>query len=130
MKKELASNRLIHQYQYELECWGRLLLFQKEELVYFKNRLAEIIDGSTENDLLLTVETFQEAFLDQEKVIDYLSGELKKQAKLIEKDLYFDGEIFRQMQSEQNKLRREFRRAEELFSNVKNRFVQYLVDLY
>lgn len=129
MKKELTSDRLIHQYQYELECWGRQLLFQKEELVYFKNRLAEVISG-LENDQLLVAETFQEEFLSQERVIDYLSRELTRQTKLIEKQLHLDGDVFRQMQGEQMKLRREFRRADELLRKGKNRFVQYLVGLY
>lgn len=130
MNKEILFNQVIHQYQFEVESWRRLLTFQKEELVFFKNRLAEVINSSPESDELFVVEAFQEEFLSQEKVIAYLSGELKRQLKLIEKELYLDGAVFMQMQREQKELRREFCKAEDLFQGIKNRFVQYLVDLY
>lgn len=130
MNQEIILSRLIHQFQFEVESWGRLLTFQTEELVYFKNRLAEVINSSPENEELFVVEAFQEEFLSHEKVIAYLSGELKRQLKFIEKELYLDGAGFMQMQGEQRKLRREFCKAEDLFQGIKNRFVQYLVDLF
>ena len=130
MKKEDFSSPVIHQYKYEIECWGRLLSFQKVEMAYFKNRLAEVIDSNADNDLLLIAEKFQEEFLGHEKVIDYLAEELKKQERLVEKEVYLDGEVFWQMRGEQKRLHREFKKGEELFNAVKNRFVQYLNELY
>lgn len=114
---------------YEAESWARLLQFCREELVHFKNRLAAVVADS-EEDLLLVAESFQEEFLAQDKVFGYLSDELKRQSKLLQKDLYVDGELFTEVTRSQIKLRREIKKAEALFAGLKNRYALYLNERY
>ena len=130
MKQSASSSQVLQQFTFELESWQRSLAFQLEELVYFKNRLAEIIPSIEDGENLLVVENFQEQFLTQEKIIEYLTTELKAQTRLFEKDLYFDGEILLSVVKSQKELRKEMGKAEEYFTGVKNRFVQFLIDRY
>ena len=106
------------------------MLFYQEELVYFKNRLAEILSSDTGLDELQVAEQFQEEFLAQDKVVGYLLAEIKGQSKLLEKDLYVDGDIFDEVVTSQKKIRREIQKEEELFKRLKKRFVQYLSEQY
>ena len=130
MKQSASSSQVLQQFTFELESWQRSLAFQLEELVYFKNRLPEIIPSIEDGENLLVVENFQEQFLTQEKIIAYLTTELKAQTRLFEKDLYFDGEILLSVVKSQKELRKEMGKAEEYFTGVKNRFVQFLIDRY
>ena len=126
MKAHMPDHPLLSQYQFELDSWGRLLAFQKEELVYCKNRLAEVVNDSSDDEMLLVAEGFQEEFLAQERVIGYLSGELKRQVQLLEKETYLDGEIYTEVVKGQKTLRREIKKGEESFVLVKEDFGKFL----
>lgn len=119
---------LIRQYVYEQEGWKRLLAFFRQENVCFKTRLAEIVTDSTDSDILLAAEMFQEEFLSQDRVIRYLSEELELHKKLFERDLY--EEAFKKVSWNQKKLRTEFKKEEALFYKVKETFSAYLVDRF
>ena len=130
MKEKIRARLLVHHYRYELESWRRLLAYQKEELVYCKNRLAEIINSHAAHGLLLAAETFQEEFLAQERAIEFLTEELKAQFRALEQEeLSGDGSV-RELGLEQAQLRHAFQKAGELFLYNKNSFVQYLQGLY
>jgi len=121
---------VIEQFIYESEEWARLLVFLKQENVFYKSRLAEVVGSTEDEDLLLAAEKFQEEFLSQDQVLDFLSSELRKQTKLLQKDIYVDGEIFREVIQNQKKLRSDIQKAEEIFSKTKAEFAHYLVDLF
>lgn len=128
--KEVYPETVLEQFIYESEEWARLLVFLKQENVFYKSRLAEVVNNTEDEDVLLAAEKFQEDFLSQDRVIDFLSSELGKQTKLLVKDIYVDGEIFRNVVQNQKKLRSDIQKAEEIFSKTKTEFAHYLVDLF
>jgi hypothetical protein len=119
---------LIRQFIYEAESWKRLLVFLRQENVHFITRLAEIVNDSNNKDLWVAAEKFQDEFLSQDRMILYLSEELTKQNKLLQRELYEDGELFKEADKSQKKLRQDFKKAEELFGKVKETFSDYLVE--
>ncbi|MEJ0105930.1 MAG: hypothetical protein WDO19_26745 [Bacteroidota bacterium] len=48
----------LKQLQSERDTWRRLLVFMKDENVHLKNRLAEVLKNSIENNLLEDIENF------------------------------------------------------------------------
>jgi len=131
MKSDLHHQSARLQYfMYEAESWERLLVFCKEELVHFKNRLAETIADNEGEFVLLVAEKFQEEFLAQDRIFFWLSDELKKQTRLLQKDMYVDGELFHELVQNQIKLRREIKKTEVLFTETKNCYALYLNERY
>lgn len=126
MNQHIPAFTFLNQYVYELKSWERLLSFQKEELVCFKNRLAEVLNSTTEADIILMAESFQEAFLAQERIVFFLSEELKQQNQILEKEIYKPGEFYKEAVNGQAKLRREINEGEEAFASVKKKFEQFL----
>jgi hypothetical protein len=119
MKEEMTIRFLFHRYRYELDSWHRWLTYQKEELVNCKNRLAEIINNCAEDNLLLA-EKFQEEFLAEES---------KAQTSAIENGSCQVAKEVKDLEQEQEKLRRSFWKAGELFLLIKNKFLQFLQEL-
>lgn len=128
--KEVYPETVIEQFIYESEEWGRLLAFLRQENVFYKSRLADVVNNSEDEDVLLSAEKFQEDFLSQDRMIDFLYSELSKQTNLLQKDIYVDGEIFRDVVQNQKKLRSDIQKAEAIFSKTKTEFAHYLVDLF
>ena len=126
MKQYIPAVTYLTQYVYELKSWERLLSFQKEELVCFKNRLAEVLNSSTETEMILAAERFQEEFLAQERIVYFLLDELKLQSHILEKESCNPGEFYTQAANGQAKLRREIKEGEEAFATVKKNFEQFL----
>lgn len=128
--KEVYPETVIEQFIYESEEWGRLLAFLKQENVFYKSRLADVVNNSEDEDVLLAAERFQEDFLSQDRMIDFLSSELCKQAKLLQKDIYLDAGIFTELVQNQKTLRNDIQKAEEIFSRTKTEFALYLIELF
>lgn len=126
MNPYIPAITYLTQYVYELKSWERLLSFQKEELVCFKTRLAEVLNSSTEAEMILTAERFQEAFLAQERIVFFLADELKQQSQILEKESCKPGEFYTEAVNGQAKLRREIKEGEEAFAVVKKNFEQFL----
>lgn len=126
----MSRNSVIRQFRYEAESWTRLLEFFRQENVSFKTRLAEIVDASSSNRDLEIAERFQEEFLSQDNIISYLSGELQKQARLLSVEINGDGQLLHSILNEQAKLRKDIKKAQNLFVDVKEKFEQYLGKLY
>ncbi|QEC55295.1 hypothetical protein [Flavisolibacter ginsenosidimutans] len=98
--------------------------------MHFKNRLAETVADNEENVVLSVAEKFQEEFLTQDRIFFWLSDELKKQIGLLQKDMYVDGELFHEAVRNQIELRREIKKTEALFTEIKNCYALYLNERY
>jgi hypothetical protein len=132
MKRSGATrNARLKQYTYEAETWNRMLVFCKEELAHYKTRLAGLLaDSGADEDVLLSAETFQEDFLAQEKDMLYLTDELKQQDRRLQKDLYLDGELYKEVVRTQKRLRHLLKKADERFTEIKHRYDRYLHERY
>lgn len=128
--KTVYLNSILRQFMYESEEWGRLLAFMKQENVFYKSRLAEIVNETEDEETITKAENFNEDFLSQDRIIGFLSDEVKRQSKLLQKDLYLQGEILNDVIRHQKKLRSDIGKTEEIFSGIKRSFSGFLVSLF
>ena len=126
----MSHIRVIQQYTYEVNSWERLLAFFLVENIYFKTRLSEILSNAEDEELLLSGEQFQEEFLEQDKILLFLCDEIKRQKKLLERDLYEDGELFTEVIKHQKRLRNDIRKEEALFIKIKNTYSDFLSERF
>lgn len=129
MKKNLSPDRLPHPFFREVEDWQRTLTLQRDELLYFQNRLAELINTSSNPDSLVVAEQFQEEFLQQERIVDFMAGELNNQLQLLQQSLNTGRAISPAAEAGQLNLRREFAKAKELFTLSKTNFLLYIQNM-
>ena len=61
---------------FDHKMWGRQLKFEKEELNFFRDRLAEVADRWTDDKILKKVEHFQNVFLVHSNKIDELKHDI------------------------------------------------------
>lgn len=127
--KTISPESILNQFIYESEEWGRLLAFLKQENVFYKSRLAEIVSTTDDEDVITQAEKFNEDFLAQDRIIKFLTEELKNQNDLLQKDLYLDGQLVNDMMRHQKKLKTDVEKAEEIFSGAKKNFSGFLNSL-
>lgn len=130
MKKTFTAYPYIQQYSYEVESWARLLAFYRDELGYDKNMLLAVIEDNGDDNESFLSGKFQELFQAQERMINFLWGNIKQQARLLDEEFYIDAQTAAELERAQQQLRSEFQDAEELFIQSKNQFLQSLDELY
>lgn len=74
MSTEIISNGNLH---FEHELWRNELLFWKDELKFFNNRLSEIVTRWTKKDVLIQLEHFQNEFILHGGVIEDLLEDIE-----------------------------------------------------
>lgn len=127
--KTIYDEAILQQCIFESNQWVRLLTFLKQENAYCKSRLAEVV-ATIENDRnLIEAEEFNDQFLSQDSMIDFLAYEIKKHNKLLEKELYVHGESLKELVKNQRILNRNIQNAEDIFSKTKKGFTVYLLSL-
>lgn len=71
----------ITQLHLEYQRWINELAFYKEEIKLFENYLVNIVRSNTNSEVAVSVEHFQNQFILQNEVIDYLKHDLKMSEK-------------------------------------------------
>lgn len=127
--KTMYPDPILRQFVYESEEWGRLLAFLKQENVFYKSRLAEALNTVEDDEFVEEAEKFNEDFLSQDRIIDFLTEELNAHNKLLQKDWYVDGEVLKDVIRHQKRLRTDIEKAEEIFSGIKKNFAGFLNSL-
>jgi hypothetical protein len=127
--KTTYSDSVIRQCMYESEQWERLLAFLKQENAFCKSRLAEVVAGIEDDATLIEAEEFNDQFLSQDNMINFLAIELKKHSTLLQRDFPMDGELLKDIIKKQRILTRNIQNAEDIFSRTKKSFSIYLVSL-
>ena len=107
--------------------WLRSIDFFKQENSFLKNRLAEVVDGTTDRGFLAQAEHFQNQFIIKDEFLDELRHEVNEQ----ERDLTvqfrhqsFSADIV--MKDRQQQLRGQMQYLEKEFSNLRYEFNNYL----
>lgn len=118
------------QFHYENKTWERLLEFFKQENAYLKNRLAEVLDQSTDKEFLTLAEQYQNRFILKDEFIDELRHDINEQERtlinnFVNKDFVLDSKIIKK----QEKLRNEIAYMEKDFPLLKNEFNKYLASI-
>ena len=116
----------LRQLQYESDTWRRLLGFMIDENIHLKNRISAILKNGFQKDLLEGVEDFQTRFLKEDDLIILLRNEVAELDKLLEREIFEDGKIIKEIDKRLKKLRNDIITAERQFSKLKLEFNNYL----
>ena len=118
---------ILEQYHHENMTWLRSIDFFKQENSFLKNRLAEVVDGTTDRGFLAQAEHFQNQFIIKDEFLDELRHDVNEQ----ERDLSFR---FRHqsfspdiiMRDRQQQLRSQMQYLEKEFTSLRYEFNSYL----
>lgn len=122
-----ALVNILEQYHHENMTWLRSIDFFKQENSFLKNRLAEVVDGTTDRGFLAQAEHFQNQFIIKDEFLDELRHDVNEQ----ERDLTV---CFRHhslspdisMRDRQQQLRSQMQYLEKEFTNLRYEFNNYL----
>ncbi|HSQ44858.1 MAG TPA: hypothetical protein VLM16_07660 [Ginsengibacter sp.] len=117
----------INQLQIEVNTWKRLLNFFKEENVYLKNRLSDILKNGFERKFLDEFENFQTKFVKQDEVISLLRNDTAELDKLLNNYLN-DGIIDESVDKKLAHLRNNMANYERQFFQLQLNFNTYLAE--
>jgi len=129
MVRAMYPDSILRQFIYETENWSRLVAFLKQENVSYKSRLAEVVNEVDDEGAVAEAEKFNEDFLSQDGIVDFLTEQLKSQNQLLQKDLHLHPEWLKDVITCQKKLRTDIEKAEKIFSGTKRNFDSYLDSL-
>lgn len=116
----------LKQLQYESDTWKRLLAFLKDENVYLKNRLSEILKNGFETNLLDEIELFQTRFIKEDEMISSLQTDISELDKLLVREIFEDGRIMKKVKKRIKRLKADMKTAETQFRKMKQEFINYL----
>ena len=123
----MISETVLRQFVLEAESWSRWVQFCQNENSFLKARLAEAVNNSNNPEALRFAESFQEQFLAQDAVLDFLEGECYRQQLALSEDPdRINGGL--SLAQQQKILRKDIEQAGSLFRQVKNDFEAYISD--
>src|SRR6476619_3167950 len=108
----------IRQFLYESESWKRLLIYYKEENIYCRNRLSEILSDSVSEELLERSEYFQGCFLMSDETIHWLIEEITQHKTILNQN-NSDIQMLEFAIRNQQRLKNDIIKAEEVLLNLK-----------
>ena len=117
----------IRQFIYESESWKRLLFFYKEENIYCRNRLSEILSDSVSEELLERSEYFQGCFLMSDETIEWLMDEIQQHKKILIQN-NSDIQMLECAIRNQQRLKNDIVKAEEVLLKLKKEFNDFLAE--
>ncbi len=128
-KQQMAGLKKTEQFLQENKTWKRLLYFFVQENIFLKTRLSEVVDRETDKIFIENAEHFQNEFLLKDEFIREIGIEIKGQEKNLQM-------AFTQKKGPdtttcelQEKLRNDMSFLEKEFSDLKNQFNKYLLNI-
>ena len=118
------------QLKHEAETWQRLLGFMAEENNYLKLRLAEVVNLSRDMQLVTAMESYHQRLLTQDVILEQLQIDNRELEKLLNRELFEDGPLEQVVYKKLRNVRKDMHRVEQLFSQLKLDFNQFLTDRY
>ncbi len=118
----------LQQLQYESNTWKRLLGFMTEENVHLKNRLSQILKEKFNADLLEEAEIFQSNFIKEDELIGLLRNDIAELDKLLEREIFEDGNSVKEVKRKLQKIRSNMEIAEKQFGTLKSGFNSYFFE--
>lgn len=118
----------LQQLQYESNTWKRLLGFMTEENVHLKNRLSQILKEKFNADLLEEAEIFQSNFIKEDELIGLLRNDIAELDKLLEREMFEDGNTIKEVKRKLQKIRSNMEIAEKQFGTLKSGFNSYFFE--
>lgn len=111
----------------EYQLWTRELVFYKEEIKIFEDHLANILKRNNRNGVPASVEHFQNQFILQKEVIDFLKHDLhvsERQLANFAHDLSGDGIDGIKMDNH-GRLRERMITFRKIYREIKNEFRRF-----
>ena len=122
------SETIVRQFIYETESWKRLLFFYREENVYNRKRLSEILSDTVSEELLERAEYFQDHFVMSDETIHWLMDEIHQHIKFLSQNtasgIQMPGLAIRNQQV----LKNDILKAEEVLLKLKTDFNKFLAE--
>lgn len=123
-KDIIMKNTINKQLLYEAETWKRSIVFMQTELVFMKNRIAQILMEMPDRSMLDSVEHYQHLFIELEQSLSLFRADINLQIELIKKNHEVSLKQLQEKLMKQKKLRIEIGMAEKLFNKMKFEFNQ------
>lgn len=111
----------------ETKSWEQLLYMLKQENIYLKTKLSEVVDPSTDKDFLALAEQFQNQFILKDEFMDELLHDVREQQQKLQK--INDPATDEKLQKKHKKLRNEIGYLNKDFVRIKNEFINYLANV-
>jgi hypothetical protein len=111
----------------EYQLWTRELIFYKEEIKIFEEHLATLLDRNNKNGVPAQVEHFQNQFILQKEVIDFLRHDLlvsERQLANFAGELSGDG-IENIKMDNHGELRERISTFRKIYREIKNEFRRF-----
>lgn len=124
MQKEIIYNSNLH---FEHQLWERELLFWKDELVFFNNRLSELVTRWTKKEVLKQLEHFQNEFILHGGVIeDMLEAIEMHETRIAGQDLMGQDAMDTPMVKKHMEFRSKMEVQERIYADLKKEFFRFL----
>ncbi|MCP9753163.1 hypothetical protein EGI32_19590 [Ferruginibacter sp. HRS2-29] len=101
-----------------------------EENNLLKLHLAEVVGLSDDKQLVTEMETFHQRLLTQDAMLEQLRIDNTRLGKLLVQELFVDGPLEYTVYQQLRTVRKDVRRVEQLFSQLKFEFNQFLTERY
>lgn len=117
----------IHSLHMEYQLWTRELIFYKEEIRIFEDHLATLLCRNNKNGVPQRVEHFQNQFILQKEVIDFLKHDLiVSERQLAKMALELSGEGIDNIKMDNHgKLRERMSTFRKIYREIKNEFRRF-----
>ena len=116
--------------KHEAETWQRLTGFMAEENNLLKLHLAEVVGLSDDKQLVIEMETYHQRLLTLDAMLEQLRIDNTRLRKLLVQELFVDGPLEYTVYQQLRTVRKDVRRVEQLFSQLKFEFNQFLTERY
>jgi hypothetical protein len=122
-----AHGRLWRQFLEESMAWLRSIEFLRQENSHLKNRLAEVVDLSTDREFLAQAEHFQNQFIIKDEFLDELRQDVNGQERQLQgmarrRETCIEDPV----RTVQRKLREQMAYLERDFTGLRHAFNVYL----
>lgn len=123
----LPLRRQWQQFHEESMAWLRSLEFLRQENSHLKNRLAEVVDGSTDRDFLAQAEHFQNQFIIKDEYLDEMRHDVNGQERRLEGLMHKrEAGVDEFLRQAQRRLRGQMEYLEREFTGLRNQFNDYI----
>jgi hypothetical protein len=111
----------------EYQLWTRELIFYKEEIKIFEDHLEALLKRNNKNGVLANVEHFQNQFILQKEVIDYLKHDLNVSERQLAGFVYeMSGDGIDNIKMDNHgKLRERMTTFRKIYKDIKNEFRRF-----
>ena len=124
MEKEIIYNSNMH---FEHEQWKGELAFWKQELLFFNNKLSELVTRWTNKDVLAQLEHYQNEFILHGGVIEDLLESIEKHETRIAGQSKIEEEaIDTQLAKKHIEFRNRLEAQREIYVELKKQFFRFL----